>query len=46
MCSNGQKQFISGAGNEHDFYVVMARTGDAGAEGDFDVPGRGQDARA
>ena len=24
---NGQKQFISGAGNDHDFYVVMARTG-------------------
>jgi alkylation response protein AidB-like acyl-CoA dehydrogenase len=22
---NGQKQFISGAGNERDFYVVMAR---------------------
>ena len=30
---NGQKQFISGAGNEHDFYVVMARTGDEGAKG-------------
>ena len=27
---NGQKQFISGAGNEHDFYVVMARTGEDG----------------
>ena len=30
---NGQKQFISGAGNEHDFYVVMARTGEAGPKG-------------
>jgi alkylation response protein AidB-like acyl-CoA dehydrogenase len=30
---NGQKQFISGAGNEHDFYVVMARTGEAGPRG-------------
>ena len=30
---NGQKQFISGAGNAHDFYVVMARTGEAGANG-------------
>jgi alkylation response protein AidB-like acyl-CoA dehydrogenase len=30
---NGQKQFISGAGNEHDFYVVMARTGEDGPEG-------------
>jgi alkylation response protein AidB-like acyl-CoA dehydrogenase len=30
---NGQKQFISGAGNERDFYVVMARTGDKGARG-------------
>ena len=30
---NGQKQFISGAGNESDFYVVMARTGDAGPSG-------------
>jgi len=30
---NGQKQFISGAGNERDFYVVMARTGDDGAKG-------------
>ncbi len=30
---NGQKQFISGAGNAHDFYVVMARTGDAGPKG-------------
>jgi alkylation response protein AidB-like acyl-CoA dehydrogenase len=27
---NGQKQFISGAGNERDFYVVMARTGEGG----------------
>jgi alkylation response protein AidB-like acyl-CoA dehydrogenase len=30
---NGQKQFISGAGNERDFYVVMARTGGDGARG-------------
>ena len=30
---NGQKQFISGAGNSHDFYVVMARTGAEGAKG-------------
>ncbi len=30
---SGQKQFISGAGNPHDFYVVMARTGDDGARG-------------
>ena len=30
---DGQKQFISGAGNEHDFYVVMARTGEAGPSG-------------
>ncbi len=30
---NGQKQFISGAGNEYDFYVVMARTGDDGPRG-------------
>lgn len=30
---NGQKQFISGAGNEADFYVVMARTGGEGARG-------------
>ena len=30
---NGQKQFISGAGNDHDFYVVMARTGAAGPKG-------------
>jgi alkylation response protein AidB-like acyl-CoA dehydrogenase len=30
---NGQKQFISGAGNENDFYVVMARTGEAGPKG-------------
>lgn len=29
----GQKQFISGAGNPHDFYVVMARTGEDGARG-------------
>jgi len=30
---NGQKQFISGAGNARGFYVVMARTGDDGAKG-------------
>jgi len=30
---NGQKQFISGAGNERGFYVVMARTGDEGPRG-------------
>ncbi len=30
---NGQKQFISGAGNDYDFYVVMARTGDDGPRG-------------
>jgi hypothetical protein len=30
---NGQKQFISGAGNERDFYLVMARTGDTGPKG-------------
>lgn len=30
---NGQKQFISGAGNEADFYVVMARTGEASHKG-------------
>jgi alkylation response protein AidB-like acyl-CoA dehydrogenase len=30
---NGQKQFISGAGNERDFYIVMARTGEEGARG-------------
>jgi alkylation response protein AidB-like acyl-CoA dehydrogenase len=30
---NGQKQFISGAGNDDDFYVVMVRTGDAGPGG-------------
>ena len=29
----GQKQFISGAGNPHDFYVVMARTSDADGRG-------------
>jgi alkylation response protein AidB-like acyl-CoA dehydrogenase len=32
-CLNGQKQFISGAGNADDFYVVMARTGGAGPKG-------------
>ena len=30
---NGQKQFISGAGNAHDFYVAMVHTGDAGPKG-------------
>lgn len=30
---NGQKQFISGAGNPHGFYIVMARTGVDGAKG-------------
>jgi alkylation response protein AidB-like acyl-CoA dehydrogenase len=30
---DGQKQFISGAGNPHGFYIVMARTGAAGAKG-------------
>jgi alkylation response protein AidB-like acyl-CoA dehydrogenase len=30
---NGQKQFISGAGNAVDFYVVMARTGEDGPRG-------------
>jgi alkylation response protein AidB-like acyl-CoA dehydrogenase len=30
---NGQKQFISGAGNEADFYVVMVRTGGPGPNG-------------
>ena len=37
----GQKQFISGAGNPHGIYVVMARTGEAGAGGvsTFVVPG-------
>ncbi|MDE2577372.1 MAG: isobutyryl-CoA dehydrogenase [Hyphomicrobiales bacterium] len=30
---SGQKQFISGAGNPHDFYVVMARTGEDGPKG-------------
>jgi len=30
---NGQKQFISGAGNDSDFYVVMARTGEGGPKG-------------
>ncbi|TAK48915.1 MAG: acyl-CoA dehydrogenase [Xanthobacteraceae bacterium] len=30
---NGQKQFISGAGNDDDFYVVMTRTGGAGPRG-------------
>jgi butyryl-CoA dehydrogenase len=30
---NGQKQFISGAGNDDDFYVVMVRTGGDGPSG-------------
>ena len=30
---DGQKQFISGAGNPHAFYIVMARTGAAGPAG-------------
>jgi alkylation response protein AidB-like acyl-CoA dehydrogenase len=30
---NGQKQFISGAGNDDDFYIVMARTGGDGPAG-------------
>ncbi len=30
---NGQKQFISGAGNARGFYVVMARTSDDGPRG-------------
>ncbi|MBK9083337.1 MAG: isobutyryl-CoA dehydrogenase [Rhizobiales bacterium] len=30
---NGQKQFISGAGNADDFYIVMARTGEDGPKG-------------
>jgi alkylation response protein AidB-like acyl-CoA dehydrogenase len=30
---DGQKQFISGAGNADDFYVVMARTGADGPKG-------------
>lgn len=30
---NGQKMFISGAGNADDFYVVMARTGGPGPKG-------------
>ena len=30
---DGQKQFISGAGNPHGFYIVMARTGGPGADG-------------
>ena len=30
---NGQKQFISGAGNADDFYVVMARSGGDGPKG-------------
>ena len=44
---NGQKQFISGAGNPHGFYIVMARTSDDGARGistfviERDSPGLG-----
>lgn len=30
---DGEKQFISGAGNPDDFYIVMARTGAAGSSG-------------
>ena len=30
---HGQKQFISGAGNPDDFYVVMVRTGEPGPRG-------------
>jgi len=30
---NGQKQFISGSGTEDGFYIVMARTGEAGPKG-------------
>jgi len=30
---DGQKQFISGAGNPDDFYIVMARTNGEGASG-------------
>ena len=30
---DGEKQFISGAGNADDFYLVMVRTGDAGPKG-------------
>ena len=30
---NGRKQFISGAGNEADFYVAMVRTGGPGPKG-------------
>ncbi|WP_454685468.1 isobutyryl-CoA dehydrogenase [Ancylobacter moscoviensis] len=30
---DGQKQFISGAGNAHDFYLVMVRTGGDGPSG-------------
>jgi alkylation response protein AidB-like acyl-CoA dehydrogenase len=30
---NGRKQFISGAGNPDDFYVVMVRTGEPGPKG-------------
>jgi alkylation response protein AidB-like acyl-CoA dehydrogenase len=39
---NGQKQFISGAGNPNSFYIVMARTGDEGPSGisTFIVDGR------
>jgi len=38
---SGTKQFISGAGNEAAFYVVMARTGEPGPKGisTFLVPG-------
>jgi alkylation response protein AidB-like acyl-CoA dehydrogenase len=39
--SYARRTFISGASNDHDFYVVMARTGEAGPTGvsTFLVPG-------
>ena len=43
---NGQKQFISGAGNERDFYVVMARTSDDGRARHLDLSRRGGNAGA
>lgn len=30
---NGQKQFVSGAGNDDDFYIAMVRTGEGGPNG-------------
>ena len=41
---NGQKQFISGAG-QGDLYVVMVRTGEGGAGRHFHPCGRGRYAR-